>query len=77
MPWLYNINDETERLSSILPVYSQFSILGGLSASAILPPSLGTINHWFYKRRGLTTGVSCISGGPDHPSGEVGGQIRH
>ncbi|KAE8387138.1 major facilitator superfamily domain-containing protein [Aspergillus alliaceus] len=29
---------------------------GGLSASAILPPSLGTINHWFYKRRGLTTG---------------------
>ncbi|KAE8379739.1 major facilitator superfamily domain-containing protein [Aspergillus bertholletiae] len=40
-----------------------FSILGGLSASAILPPAFGTINHWFYKRRGLATGVSCTAGG--------------
>ncbi|THC99423.1 hypothetical protein EYZ11_001061 [Aspergillus tanneri] len=40
-----------------------FSILGGLSSSAVLTPTLGTINHWFLKRRGLATGVATTSGG--------------
>ncbi|KAI9040866.1 MCT family MFS transporter [Aspergillus affinis] len=40
-----------------------FSILGGLSSSAILTPSLGSINHWYLKRRGLATGIATTSGG--------------
>ncbi|KAH8425259.1 uncharacterized protein LDX57_003015 [Aspergillus melleus] len=40
-----------------------FSILGGLSSSAILTPSLGTINHWYLKRRGFATGIATTSGG--------------
>ncbi|KAB8256587.1 MFS general substrate transporter [Aspergillus pseudonomiae] len=52
---------------SVAQAYYQFilgfSVLGGLSASAILPPAFGTINHWFYRRRGLATGVSSTCGG--------------
>ncbi|KAF7586517.1 hypothetical protein BBP40_008762 [Aspergillus hancockii] len=40
-----------------------FSILGGLSTSLILSPALGTINHWFYERRGSPTGVATTAGG--------------
>ncbi|KAE8154225.1 monocarboxylate permease [Aspergillus avenaceus] len=52
---------------SISHEYYQFilgySILGGLSASAILTPALGTINHWFLRRRGLATGIASTAGG--------------
>lgn len=40
-----------------------FSILGGLSFSTLITPSLGCVAHWFYKNRGLATGIACTSGG--------------
>ncbi|GKZ29648.1 hypothetical protein AbraIFM66950_005929 [Aspergillus brasiliensis] len=40
-----------------------FSILGGLSASAVYTPSAACITHWFLKRRGLATGIAMTGGG--------------
>lgn len=40
-----------------------FSILGGISSSLLYQPSLSVIGHWFYKKRGLATGLACTAGG--------------
>ncbi|PYH97422.1 MFS general substrate transporter [Aspergillus ellipticus CBS 707.79] len=40
-----------------------FSILGGLSASAVYTPSAVCITHWFLRRRGLATGIATTAGG--------------
>ncbi|KAJ6161107.1 monocarboxylate permease [Penicillium chermesinum] len=40
-----------------------FSVLGGLSFSTLITPSLGCVAHWFNKNRGLAIGVACTSGG--------------
>ncbi|PYI06000.1 monocarboxylate permease [Aspergillus sclerotiicarbonarius CBS 121057] len=40
-----------------------FSVLGGLSASAVYTPSAVCITHWFLKRRGLATGIATTGGG--------------
>ncbi|PWY92148.1 MFS general substrate transporter [Aspergillus heteromorphus CBS 117.55] len=40
-----------------------FSILGGLSASAVYTPSAVCITHWFLQRRGLATGIATTAGG--------------
>ncbi|XRM37418.1 hypothetical protein ABZX51_000895 [Aspergillus tubingensis] len=40
-----------------------FSILGGLSASAVYTPSAACITHWFLKKRGLATGIATTGGG--------------
>lgn len=37
--------------------------MGGLSFSTLITPSLGCVAHWFYKNRGLATGIACTSGG--------------
>lgn len=39
-----------------------FAVLGGLSCTLVFTPSVTIIGHWFYKRRGLATGI-CASGG--------------
>lgn len=39
-----------------------FSILGGISASLVFTPSIATIGHWFYKKRGLATGIAATGG---------------
>ncbi|KAI9375809.1 monocarboxylate permease [Aspergillus egyptiacus] len=40
-----------------------FGVLGGLSFSTLITPSLGCVTHWFNKKRGLATGLACTSGG--------------
>ncbi|KAA8642956.1 uncharacterized protein ATNIH1004_009718 [Aspergillus tanneri] len=60
--WIFSIYNFLFWLGGIQFILS-FSILGGLSSSAVLTPTLGTINHWFLKRRGLATGVATTSGG--------------
>ncbi|KAL4936338.1 hypothetical protein BDV06DRAFT_227979, partial [Aspergillus oleicola] len=40
-----------------------FGILGGLSASCLASPSISIINHWFFHRRALATGLAVTSGG--------------
>lgn len=39
-----------------------FSVLGGCSCTLVFTPSVTIIGHWFYKKRGLATGI-CASGG--------------
>ncbi|KAL4916461.1 major facilitator superfamily domain-containing protein [Aspergillus aurantiobrunneus] len=40
-----------------------FGVLGGISASLLSNPSISIINHWFYRRRALATGLGVTSGG--------------
>ncbi|KAL4789813.1 major facilitator superfamily domain-containing protein [Aspergillus venezuelensis] len=40
-----------------------FGVLGGLSASCLASPSISIINHWFFRRRALATGLAVTSGG--------------
>ncbi|KAL4924073.1 uncharacterized protein BDV17DRAFT_295795 [Aspergillus undulatus] len=40
-----------------------FGCLGGISASMLASPSISIINHWFYRRRALATGLAVTSGG--------------
>ncbi|KAL3472181.1 major facilitator superfamily domain-containing protein [Aspergillus californicus] len=40
-----------------------FGVLGGISASLIANPSISIINHWFFKRRAMATGIAVTSGG--------------
>ncbi|KAL4874426.1 major facilitator superfamily domain-containing protein [Aspergillus karnatakaensis] len=39
-----------------------FGVLGGISASMLFTPSVSIINHWFYNRRALATGVIATAG---------------
>lgn len=39
-----------------------FGILGGISCSLLFTPCVTIVGHWFYKKRGLATGI-CASGG--------------
>ncbi|KAL4918815.1 major facilitator superfamily domain-containing protein [Aspergillus aurantiobrunneus] len=40
-----------------------FGVLGGTSASMIFTPSIAVINHWFFKRRAIATGIVMTAGG--------------
>ncbi|KAL4891481.1 putative monocarboxylate permease [Aspergillus ambiguus] len=40
-----------------------FGVLGGISASLLVTPSMGCINHWFLKRRAFATGIGVTAGG--------------
>lgn len=39
-----------------------FAVLGGISCTLVFTPSVTIVGHWFYKRRGLATGI-CATGG--------------
>lgn len=39
-----------------------FAILGGISCSMVFTPCVTVVGHWFYKRRGLATGLSATGG---------------
>ncbi|KAL9053821.1 MAG: hypothetical protein Q9162_004540 [Coniocarpon cinnabarinum] len=39
-----------------------FSILSGLGSSLLFTPSVASISHWFFRRRGLATGVAATGG---------------
>lgn len=39
-----------------------YGVLGGFSASLVFTPSIASIGHWFYKRRGLATGIAETGG---------------
>lgn len=39
-----------------------FAILGGVSATCVFTPAVATVGHWFYKRRGLATGLAASGG---------------
>lgn len=38
-------------------------VLGGISASLLVTPSMACINHWFLKRRAFATGIGVTAGG--------------
>ncbi|KAF9892122.1 hypothetical protein FE257_002528 [Aspergillus nanangensis] len=40
-----------------------FGVLGGISASLLVTPSMACINHWFFKRRAFATGIGVTAGG--------------
>ncbi|KAI9690350.1 MAG: hypothetical protein M1822_009312 [Bathelium mastoideum] len=40
-----------------------FSILGGLGASLLIAPGMGSVAHWFFKRRGLASGIAFTGSG--------------
>ncbi|KAK9475753.1 major facilitator superfamily domain-containing protein [Lipomyces japonicus] len=40
-----------------------FGILGGISASLLLTPSITAVNHWFNFKRGLAVGIASSGGG--------------
>ncbi|PWY65735.1 MFS general substrate transporter [Aspergillus heteromorphus CBS 117.55] len=44
-------------------VFLSFSVLGGLSASALFTPAVAAIGHWFNTRRAFVTGLACTAGG--------------
>lgn len=37
-------------------------LVGGLGTSLLFTPAIGTVQHWFYERRGIATGIA-VSGG--------------
>ncbi|KAF5102875.1 hypothetical protein D0Z00_000133 [Geotrichum galactomycetum] len=39
-----------------------FAILGGLSCTMVFTPSVTIVGHWFYKKRGLATGIAASGG---------------
>ncbi|KAF5103771.1 hypothetical protein DV451_001252 [Geotrichum candidum] len=39
-----------------------FAILGGISCSMVFTPSVTIVGHWFYKKRGLATGIAASGG---------------
>jgi MFS family permease len=39
-----------------------FGVLGGISASLVFTPAVTVVGHWFYKRRGIATGIACTGG---------------
>ncbi|KAK9243484.1 major facilitator superfamily domain-containing protein [Lipomyces tetrasporus] len=40
-----------------------FSVLNGISSSMLFTPSIAAVNHWFYARRGLVSGLCWTGGG--------------
>ncbi|KZF24822.1 putative monocarboxylate transporter [Xylona heveae TC161] len=44
-------------------IFLSFSVLGGLSASALFTPAVSSVGHWFNLRRGYATGIACTAGG--------------
>ncbi|RAL05339.1 MFS general substrate transporter [Aspergillus ibericus CBS 121593] len=44
-------------------IFLSFSVLGGLSASALFTPAIAAIGHWFNVRRAFVTGLACTAGG--------------
>ncbi|KAJ5667437.1 MFS general substrate transporter [Penicillium longicatenatum] len=44
-------------------IFLSFSVLAGLSASALFTPTVSCVGHWFNKRRGYATGIACTAGG--------------
>ncbi|XRM36923.1 hypothetical protein ABZX51_000410 [Aspergillus tubingensis] len=44
-------------------IFLSFSILGGISASALFTPAVAAIGHWFNVRRAFVTGLACTAGG--------------
>ncbi|KAJ5087548.1 hypothetical protein N7456_011164 [Penicillium angulare] len=44
-------------------IFLSFSVLGGISASALFTPPVASIGHWFNDRRAWATGVACTAGG--------------
>lgn len=40
-----------------------FGVLGGISASMVLTPSVACITHWFLRRRALASGIAATAGG--------------
>ncbi|CAN6647683.1 probable transporter Mch4p [Trichomonascus vanleenenianus] len=51
---------------SVCKEYYQFmlgyGVLGGIAASLVFTPSIASVGHWFYYRRGLATGISATGG---------------
>lgn len=39
-----------------------FAVLGGLSCTMVFTPSVTIVGHWFYKRRGMATGLAATGG---------------
>lgn len=39
-----------------------FSVLMGISSSLVFTPSIAIVGHWFYRRRGLATGLAATGG---------------
>ncbi|GAD94636.1 oxalate/formate antiporter [Paecilomyces variotii No. 5] len=44
-------------------IFLSFSVLGGISTSAMFNPAISSIGHWFNIRRGYATGIACTAGG--------------
>ncbi|GLA42595.1 hypothetical protein AnigIFM63309_011137 [Aspergillus niger] len=44
-------------------IFLSFSVLGGISASALFTPAVAAIGHWFNVRRAFVTGLACTAGG--------------
>lgn len=39
-----------------------FGILRGLFASMLVTPGIAVVSHWFYRKRGLATGIAASGG---------------
>lgn len=53
-------------LTSFCEKYYQFllafGVLGGFSASMLFTPGIAVVSHWFYRKRGLATGIAASGG---------------
>ncbi|CRG82840.1 Riboflavin transporter MCH5 [Talaromyces islandicus] len=44
-------------------IFLSFSIITGIGSSLLCTPSMGSVAHWFMKRRGLASGIAFIGAG--------------
>ena len=60
------------QVSNVLQLYLFYGILVGAGISGSFVPLTSTVARWFFKRRGLMTGIVAAGSGnrrPDRPPG--------